>query len=89
MMETKRSDIAWLIDESKALAKCAAQTWTMVPPWHRFALGGASALMAINPLANIYQALLLGQLVDRVHDGLGNTSRETLIRQSLSICNIF
>jgi len=88
MMETKRSDIAWLIDEAKSLAKCAAQTWTMVPAWHRFALGGASTLMAINSLANIYQALLLGQLVDRVHDGLGNVSRETLSSQSLSILGV-
>ncbi len=41
-MDEKRSDLAWLIEESKALGLCAKQAWVMVPAMHRFALGGAS-----------------------------------------------
>ncbi len=72
-MEEKRSDIAWLIAETKALAQCGKQAWSMVPVLHRASLAFASTLMAINSVANIYQAFLLGHLVNLLAGKLGAT----------------
>ncbi len=87
-MENKRSDIAWLIDETKALILCGKQAWQMVPGWHRAALGGASTMMALNSLANTIQALLLGGLVDRVHLGIDTTPPKELFWQAMGLLGI-
>ena len=87
-MQKKRSDAAWLLDESKALVQCGIQAWTMVPAWHRAALGAASVMMAINSVANIYQALLLGQLVDRIHNGLGTVPEDALFWSAMQLLGI-
>jgi ATP-binding cassette subfamily B protein len=69
-MDQNRSNIAWLAAESKTLASCGKQAWEMVPKWHRGALGLASTLMAANSLANIFQALIVGWIIDMLKSGV-------------------
>ncbi len=61
--------------EMRLIGKRARQVWRLVPPRHRWALGGAAGLMALTSACNTAIPLVLGRLIDQVQ--LATTQAET------------
>jgi ATP-binding cassette subfamily B protein len=57
------------VRELRVIGKRARQVWKLVPLRHKWALGGAAAVMAITSACNTALPLLLGQLVDAIKRG--------------------
>jgi ATP-binding cassette subfamily B protein len=58
-----------LRQELSVIRKRARQVWRLVPRQHKWALGGASVVMALTSACNISIPLMLGHLVDGVKRG--------------------
>ncbi len=56
--------------ELKLLARRATQVWPFVAVEDRLTLGAAALIMAVTSAANTGVAILLGQLMDRIHTGV-------------------
>src|SRR4051794_15095171 len=55
--------------ELRLMLRRARDVWRLVSRKHRWALGGAAAVMALTSASNTAVALLLGRLVDAVTNG--------------------
>src|SRR4051812_2406973 len=58
--------------ELREIRHRAADVWGLIPRSHKLALAGAAVLMALTSAGNTGVALLLGRLVDSIHNGIDN-----------------
>jgi ATP-binding cassette subfamily B protein len=58
------------VAELRLMLRRGAQVWRLVPRRHKWALGGATLVMALTSLCSTAMPLLIGRLVDDVQQGI-------------------
>src|SRR5437868_3331936 len=67
-------------EEVRLIAKRTRQVWHLVPRRHKFALGGAAAIMAMVGVLNTGVPILIGRLIQEMQRSLeGGVNRAALI----------
>src|SRR5438128_4380006 len=82
-MEKPHNPLKKLQHEVRLISKRGRQVWRLVPARFKWALGGASLLMAFTSLTNVAIPLFLGNLVDQIKRGTeGHVHAETLFEHA-------
>jgi ATP-binding cassette subfamily B protein len=71
--------------ELSLIGRRAGQVWRLLPRRHRWALGGAAALMALTSICNTAIPLVLGNLIDQVRKATEHTQTTTVLSYFVAV----